>query len=310
MGATPLDTSSHCAEPGDNLGLSEITTTTTTTTTTFTTSEPMEDPDPQSTRKRPRLDSGSYSHDVMSMSTHSPAPTDADHSAGVPPSTSHNNDNIVSDNPIATASGTKTPPTTASTAIPESPSFPRSSSRVTINMKSPTVSGENNTHTNGFSLPDQSSGIDGTTTTTINSSGTGKDASTTEGNNNAEILPDAEANGEHDLSGSEGGGGVPVNPSAPISVSSSPARSVQIEVAELEDMYQQPGTSNWRTLEDAIRQPQEPDVVEIQEQISLPDTFPCFRRNYTISESMVEIRNIIEKGERLAVLYMNHCQSC
>jgi ubiquitin carboxyl-terminal hydrolase 34 len=82
--------------------------------------------------------------------------------------------------------------------------------------------------------------------------------------------------------------------STAISVTSSPVRSPEIEVAEVEDMDQDPNTSNWRSLGEALRDQNE--VVQLHEQMSLTDSFPKFRGNLDLRESLEEIVNMIEKG--------------
>jgi ubiquitin carboxyl-terminal hydrolase 34 len=66
-------------------------------------------------------------------------------------------------------------------------------------------------------------------------------------------------------------------------------------------MDQDPSTSNWRSLEDALRAPEEPDVVGIHEEIALADSFPRFHslRNLDLREAVEEFAEMIEKGEFL-----------
>jgi ubiquitin carboxyl-terminal hydrolase 34 len=95
---------------------------------------------------------------------------------------------------------------------------------------------------------------------------------------------------------------VTTQPTTAISITSSPAQSPEIEVAEVEDMDQDPSTSNWRSLEDALRAPEEPDVVGIHEEIALADSFPRFRRNLDLREAVEEFAETIEKGELPSIL--------
>jgi ubiquitin carboxyl-terminal hydrolase 34 len=85
--------------------------------------------------------------------------------------------------------------------------------------------------------------------------------------------------------------------STAISISSSPVRSPEIEVAEVEDMDQDPNTSNWRLLGDALRDRSAAEVVQLHGQLSLADSFPKMRGNLDLRESIEEIVNMIEKGE-------------
>ncbi|KAL1967875.1 hypothetical protein VTN77DRAFT_2564 [Rasamsonia byssochlamydoides] len=84
--------------------------------------------------------------------------------------------------------------------------------------------------------------------------------------------------------------------SAAISISSSPVRSPEIEVAEVEDMDQDPNTSNWRPLGEALRDQNAAEVIQLHEQMPLTDSFPKLRGNLDLRESVEEIVNMIEKG--------------
>jgi ubiquitin carboxyl-terminal hydrolase 34 len=87
--------------------------------------------------------------------------------------------------------------------------------------------------------------------------------------------------------------------STAISISSSPMRSPEIEVADLEDMDQDPNTSNWRPLgeAEALRDQGAAEVVQVHERLSLADSFPKIRGNVDVRESVEEIVTMIEKGE-------------
>jgi ubiquitin carboxyl-terminal hydrolase 34 len=78
-----------------------------------------------------------------------------------------------------------------------------------------------------------------------------------------------------------------------ISLSSSPAQSPEIEVAELEDMDQDPNTSSWKPLGEALG---DSEVVQLHEQLSLTETFPKFRGDLDLRDNLEEIGAIIEKG--------------
>ncbi|KAL1880253.1 hypothetical protein Plec18167_003656 [Paecilomyces lecythidis] len=185
----------------------------------------MEDTDPQTTRKRPRLDSGSGARESMSTPG---SPSDP-----------------VSDQ--AAASPTPDQEVLAQT---------RPASRVTINMKSPaTVKSDSATME---SHPEQSD------TSPLPHPG-----------QSAEINPQS---------------------STAISISSSPTQSPEIEVADVEDMDQDPATTNWRSLGDALRGQAATEVVQLREQLSLPDSFPKLRGNPDLRESIEEMGALIEKG--------------
>jgi ubiquitin carboxyl-terminal hydrolase 34 len=92
--------------------------------------------------------------------------------------------------------------------------------------------------------------------------------------------------------------GGPAQVSEAISLASSPAQSVEIEVAEVEDMDQDPSMSHWRSLQDALRARDDPGVVTIQEQYSLAESFPRLRRNADLKDSVEDIRKMLEKGSR------------
>ncbi|KAJ5151117.1 uncharacterized protein N7482_010369 [Penicillium canariense] len=82
-----------------------------------------------------------------------------------------------------------------------------------------------------------------------------------------------------------------------ISISSSPSQSPEIEVAELEDMDQDPNNSNWRPLEDALQDNAPSEVVEVQDLAPLVDSFPRVRENISAQDSLNRISAIIQKGK-------------
>ncbi|WEW57864.1 ubiquitin carboxyl-terminal hydrolase [Emydomyces testavorans] len=211
----------------------------------------MEDTDPRSTRKRPRLDSGNGSLESMAMTIHSPSGGDDDRNQ-------QTNSHIVSVSPPAT---------------PEPLRPQRSSSRVTINMKSP-------------ALPNAEA-------PTPNPPSTEPDTETQS--------PDGPiSRSNFSLSQRDQTAlGIPVQNNKAISISSSPSptQSVEIEVAEVEDMDQDPATSNWRSLEEALQAPSmAEEVVQIQEQFAPVQSFPRIRRSFDPRESIDDIRIMIERG--------------
>ena len=84
------------------------------------------------------------------------------------------------------------------------------------------------------------------------------------------------------------GASVAADTSSPdlISVSSSPLRSPEIEVAEIEDIGDQPGETRWRTLGDAT------DI-----QLSILEGFPYRAPERTLRENVQIIANAIEYSE-------------
>ncbi|BDD63108.1 hypothetical protein MAP00_008050 [Monascus purpureus] len=84
--------------------------------------------------------------------------------------------------------------------------------------------------------------------------------------------------------------------STAISISSSTAQSPEIEVAEVEDMDQDPATSNWKSLEEALRDRAAPEVVQLQEPLSLTELFPKLSGTSGLRESLEEICSMLEKG--------------
>lgn len=202
--------------------------------------ESMEDAVPQTTRKRPRLDSGSGSRETMST----------DHSPAAHPTPE-----------LAAASSAAV---SAADNDEEAQASLRPASRVTINMKSPSLPGTTDSPVE--TQPEQSSGDP------AHSSG-------------RPPIPSG-------ASSTEAG----AQSSTAISISSSPAQSPEIEVAEVEDIDQDPHTSNWRPLGEALRDHTSADVIQLHEPLSLTESFPKLRGNLDPRESVEEIVNMIEKG--------------
>ncbi|KAI1835108.1 hypothetical protein DTO006G1_6636 [Penicillium roqueforti] len=84
----------------------------------------------------------------------------------------------------------------------------------------------------------------------------------------------------------------------PISLSSSPSssRSPQIEVAEPEDINQDPNTSNWKSLGQVVRDQDEPEVIEIQDVAPLSDSFPKVHTEMTPRENFKALGDMLEFG--------------
>lgn len=195
--------------------------------------EYLEDTESESTRKRPRLDRGRVSGEAMATGGASPVPQ---------------------------AASPKTPDRE------ERPSLQRPSSRVTINMKSPSQV-----------MPSTQDSLS---------------ASTLPGRED-ESIPDV-ANAP--TSPTEDTTMAGTYSSTAISITSSPAQSPEIEVADLEDMDQDPNTSQWRPLGEALREQNTAGVVQVHEPFSLTDQFPKLRGNPDLRESLEETVAMIEKG--------------
>lgn len=90
-----------------------------------------------------------------------------------------------------------------------------------------------------------------------------------------------------------------------ISISSSPDQSPEIEVAELEDMDQDPNTSSWRPLEEALRDQAPPEVVQVDEMVSLIDSFPKVREKSSARENLNKICHMIETGTDSTLAFAN-----
>ena len=201
----------------------------------------MEDTNPQSTRKRPRLDSGSgacesWSTDEMSGRTVSSA-------------TAADGEDSAADHEPSVSS--------------------RPANRVTINTKSPTT-GSGQPSVDNFDGPATSS------------------SSPTAPHQASDTAPPAQSAdfGAHS--------------SNAISLSSSPAQSPEIEVADVEEGDQDGNTSNWKPLGEALRDRMTPpEVVQLHTQLSLTEAFPKLQENLGLRENLEEICNIIEKGKGL-----------
>lgn len=82
-----------------------------------------------------------------------------------------------------------------------------------------------------------------------------------------------------------------------ISVSSSPApQSPEIEVAEPEDIDQDPATSNWKPLH-TLHSREGPEVIEIQDINRFADTFPKLDQNLRHRENIKDLGDIIQHGD-------------
>lgn len=185
----------------------------------------MEDPDPQATRKRPRLDSGTRVGESLSIDA------------------------------------CATPPAAPASDMDVTPDSARPS-KVTINVKSPTIDmpSEPEPSFTQFQPPPPAASPQPSTT------------------DNTDMTP-----------------------SNVISIASSPAQSPEIEVAELEDMDQDPNTSNWRPLEEALRGRAVSDVVEVEDDaedpLALIDIFPKLYDEEDARRTLQRIIIMVEKSK-------------
>ncbi|KAH8696007.1 putative ubiquitin hydrolase [Talaromyces proteolyticus] len=171
------------------------------------------------------------------------------------------------------AMSTGPPPTTPTRE--ELPSLQPSSSQVTINMKSPSQaipSPQEQFPANEISKPED-------------------EIHSEVANDQISIGEDTAMAGAHS--------------STAISISSSPAHSPEIEVADLEDMDQDPNTSQWRPLGEALREQHSAGIVQVHEPFSLADQFPKLRGNPDLRESLEETVNMIEKGHPQDTMIFN-----
>ena len=85
-----------------------------------------------------------------------------------------------------------------------------------------------------------------------------------------------------------------------ISISSSPAQSPEIEVAEPEYIGQDSNTSNWKTLDEVMRDQADAEVVEVHDQsFSLRDMFPKLRDHLSPWENLHRMCTMIEKCKEI-----------
>jgi ubiquitin carboxyl-terminal hydrolase 34 len=199
----------------------------------------MEEIDPQSTRKRPRLDSGSGVCESLSL---------VNEIVTVPEST----------------------PDAPAITDEEAPVLKRSASRMTINMKSPATPPTPNTPNNP--------------------------------------TPDSEQSLVEEMDPVASAQPISEQPTNVVSLSSTPAQSPEIEVAELEDLDQDPNTTSWKPLGEALRDPSVPDVVQLRtpEPVDLPGIFPWLSVEQEPRENLAEICMAIEKGTHSFAAYYCH----
>ncbi|KAJ5286999.1 hypothetical protein N7478_002685 [Penicillium angulare] len=89
-----------------------------------------------------------------------------------------------------------------------------------------------------------------------------------------------------------------------VSISSSPAQSPEIEVAELEDMDQYPNTGSWGPLEDALRDHATREVVEVHDTASLIDSFPRYREDQNSRDNLRRVILMMEKQDHREVKFL------
>lgn len=274
----------------------------------------MEDLNSESTRKRPRLDSGSganCSHDSAPMTTPT-TPAEASEDAKENQQRQDQADDTMTSTAkeaVDAADGDKmhggpgTAPATASAGMLITPPPldatqrsvngspvvpPRPSSRVTINMKSPTSETE---QTQQAILTDGDGVLLTTDKQDVEAEQGGKLASR-EVNSSQ---PDGVTSNGTEMNNAQAS--IPMEQTTVIIPDSPPSvTSVEIEVADPEDMDQDPATSSWRPLDDALRTAREPEVVQIHEEISLAEAFPNFRTAYNIRDAVLDMKAAMERG--------------
>ncbi|KAJ5605623.1 hypothetical protein N7510_008404 [Penicillium lagena] len=84
---------------------------------------------------------------------------------------------------------------------------------------------------------------------------------------------------------------------APISISSSPDHTPEIEVAELEDIGQDPNMSNWRPLEKVLQDTVAPEAAKTHGSVPMINWFPRVRENMGPRENLGKICIMIDKGD-------------
>ncbi|KAM5459241.1 putative ubiquitinyl hydrolase 1 [Microsporum canis] len=277
-------------------------------------SELMEDLNSESTRKRPRLDSGSganCSHDSAPMTTPT-TPAEASEDAKENQQRQDQADDTMTSTAkeaVDAADGDKmhggpgTAPATASAGMLITPPPldatqrsvngspvvpPRPSSRVTINMKSPTSETE---QTQQAILTDGDGVLLTTDKQDVEAEQGGKLASREVNSSQPDVVT---SNGT-EMNNAQAS--IPMEQTTVIIPDSPPSvTSVEIEVADPEDMDQDPATSSWRPLDDALRTAREPEVVQIHEEISLAEAFPNFRTAYNIRDAVLDMKTAMERG--------------
>ncbi|KAK5800872.1 hypothetical protein VI817_003084 [Penicillium citrinum] len=96
----------------------------------------------------------------------------------------------------------------------------------------------------------------------------------------------------------------PNNPNSnAASLFSSPEASPQIEIADPEDMGQDPNTSNWRPLEDVVTGDPQADPIDISDVTPLVDLFPI-RGTLSAYDTLRRMAQLFEHGG------MHHASSC
>ncbi|KAJ5143206.1 Protein of unknown function DUF3517, partial [Penicillium bovifimosum] len=83
-----------------------------------------------------------------------------------------------------------------------------------------------------------------------------------------------------------------------ISLPSSPStpESPEIEVAEPEDIDQDPNNSNWMPLGQAMRDQEEPEIIEIPDVLPLSESFPKVHSDMTVAENFSQLGDMLEYG--------------
>lgn len=240
----------------------------------------MEDPDTEGARtpKRQRVDSGSGARESLSIEAASSASASA---------------------AAAAASAASFVPAIRKTPEP-SPNRP---AKVTINMKSPTSEIEPDLN----AQPQTETQIQTQTQTRHTSSQTPIDP--------PQSPPDATPTPITTSNAISASASASV--SAAASPSSTPEESPQIEIADPEDMEQDPNSSNWRPLEEVVCESSQPEIIDLSDMTALVDSFPLIRADVTAYESLIRFRQILDRGmlfsasapKSICILNIHYCIS-
>ncbi|KAK2743058.1 hypothetical protein FQN57_005014 [Myotisia sp. PD_48] len=271
----------------------------------------MEDSNPQATRKRPRLDSGNCPQDPVppSMPPPSTPVTGGEEEPTIisPTTTSSTNPKPAPSLPQEEVTGNCVNPSEPSTPeklSPTSPSIPilppnkspskspseRPSNRVTINMASLPANSQSTQDPDLHTSASQQQSIPKSDEQDMLTNGGGNDHN--EPSTQESVVFINEINRAATAAGDPEEDSLLTTTVVHISDPPSPAQSVEIEVAELEDMDQNPESSNWRSLEDALRAPNATNEII---HLSPAYSFPSFS-NSSLRDSVLEIRQAIERG--------------
>lgn len=216
----------------------------------------MEEGDSHITRKRPRLDSGDRTRQTMSADRALAALGDANPQELDSPQQGNHTEVSTSSSDVTVAQSSR-----------ETPPLQHSSSKVTINTRSPLLPSSSQ---QSAIAPDPTSG----------------DAHRPE-ESSAEVSPSKKMENPTDM---------PTQISEAISISSSPAQSPEIEVAEVEDMDQDSDTTKWTSLANVVKSSNSQEIEVGGEPPWIWETFPLAKHNVGPQKAIDIIAMRIEKG--------------